>query len=126
MRVRVGFLQPLNRHVRVNLRGRKTGMAKQRLHAAQIGAAIEHVGGETMSKFVRADRNRNRCVSQITLSGQAKLSAVDIRLRDLVYEERSRMHVGCCAIARDRFQRGKADRTNAFLAAFAEHATDSV
>ena len=55
MRIRVGLLQPLSRHMRINLRGRKTGMAKQRLHAAQIGAAIEHVGRETMSKLVRAD-----------------------------------------------------------------------
>src|SRR5947208_1358135 len=67
VRIRVGFLQPLSGHMRINLRGRKTGVAEQCLHAAQIGAAIEHVCRETMSKFVRADRNRNRRVPQITL-----------------------------------------------------------
>ena len=55
MRFGVGFLQPLNRYVRVNLRGRKAGMAEQRLHTAQICATIEHVSGKTMAKFVRAD-----------------------------------------------------------------------
>src|SRR5205823_2817363 len=59
VRIRVGFLQPLSGHMRINLRGRKTGVAEQCLHAAQIGAAIEHVCRETMSKFVRADRNGN-------------------------------------------------------------------
>jgi hypothetical protein len=66
MRVRVGFLQPLDGDMRVNLRGGKTGVTQQCLHAAQVGAAIEQVGGKTVPKFVRADRNRNRCVLQIT------------------------------------------------------------
>ena len=55
MRFRIGFLQPLDRYVRVNLRGRKTGVADQRLHTAQIRATIEHVSGKTVAKFVRAD-----------------------------------------------------------------------
>ena len=62
MRFGVGFLQPLDRHMRINLCGRKTGMSEQRLDAAKVRAAIEHVGGKTVSKFVRTDRNRNRRV----------------------------------------------------------------
>ena len=62
MRFRVGFLQPLDRYVRVNLRCRKAGVTEQRLHAAQIRATIEHVSSKTVAKFVWADRNRNRRV----------------------------------------------------------------
>ena len=55
MSVRVSLLQPLDSNVRVNLRGRKTRVAEQRLHAPQIGAAIEHVRCKAVPKFVRAD-----------------------------------------------------------------------
>ena len=55
MRCGVSFLEALDGDVRVNLRGRKAGVTEQRLHAAQIGAAIEHVGGKTMPQFVRTD-----------------------------------------------------------------------
>ena len=49
MRVRIGFLQPFDGHVRVNLCRGKTGVAEQRLNAAQISAAIEQVRREAMS-----------------------------------------------------------------------------
>ena len=55
MGVRVSLLQSLDGDVRVNLRGRKTRVAEQRLHAAQVGAAIEHVCRETMAQFMWAD-----------------------------------------------------------------------
>lgn len=63
MGFRVRFLQTLDRHVRVNLRGRKTGMSQQRLDAAQICPAIEHMGGKTVAKLVRTDRDRDRSVA---------------------------------------------------------------
>ena len=63
MRFGVRFLQSFDRHVRVNLRRRKTGVAEQRLDAAQVCATIKHVSGKTVAKFVWADRNRNRSVS---------------------------------------------------------------
>ncbi len=52
---RVSLLQSLDGDVRVNLRGRKTRVAEQRLHAAQVGAAIEHVRCKAVPKLVRAD-----------------------------------------------------------------------
>ena len=55
MRVGVSLFQTFDRHVRVNLRRGKTRVAEQRLHAAQIRAAIEHVRSETVPQFVRAD-----------------------------------------------------------------------
>ena len=59
MRFGVRFLQTLDRYVRVNLRGRETGVPEQCLHTAQVGAAIEHVSSKTVTKLVRTDRNRN-------------------------------------------------------------------
>jgi len=41
--------------VRVDLGRRKTGMPKQRLNAAQIRTAIEHVRRETVPQLVWAD-----------------------------------------------------------------------
>ena len=63
MRVRIRLFQPLDGNVRINLRGRKAGVAEQRLDAAQIGAAIEQVRRETMAQLVWTDRNRNRRVA---------------------------------------------------------------
>ena len=65
MRFGVGFLQSFDRDVRVNLRRRQARMAEQRLDAAQIRPTIEHVRREAVSKFMRADRDRNRSVAQI-------------------------------------------------------------
>ena len=52
MRVRVGFLQPFNRYMRVDLSRRKTGVTEQRLNAAQVGAAIEQVCRETVPQLM--------------------------------------------------------------------------
>jgi hypothetical protein len=38
--------------MRVDLRGGKAGMAKQRLDTAKISAAIEHMRRETVPQFV--------------------------------------------------------------------------
>jgi hypothetical protein len=50
----IGFAHPLTANVRVNLRARKTAMAEQFLNTADVGAAIEHVGGERMAQRVGA------------------------------------------------------------------------
>ena len=67
MRFGVSFLQALDRYVRVNLSGRKTGVTEQRLNTAQVCTAIEQVSGKTVAEFVRTDRNRNRRVAEIAL-----------------------------------------------------------
>ena len=48
MSIRVSFFQAFHRHVRVDLRRGKAGVAQQRLVTAQIGAAIEHMRREAM------------------------------------------------------------------------------
>ena len=54
---RVGFiinlLQPFHRDVGVNLGRGKTGVAKQFLDTAQIGAGIQQVGSERMPQGMR-------------------------------------------------------------------------
>ena len=55
MRLLVDLLHPLDTDVGVDLRCRQTGMAQQGLHAAEIGAVVEEMGGETVPQLVRAD-----------------------------------------------------------------------
>ena len=70
MRVVVCLLQPLDGDVRINLRRRKTGVAEQRLHAAQVSAGIENMGGKAVPQLVRTDRDRDGCVAQVSLQRQ--------------------------------------------------------
>ena len=49
----VQLLEPLARHVGVDLRGRDVGVAEQQLHGAQVGAVVEQVGGEGVAQRVR-------------------------------------------------------------------------
>ena len=50
----VNPLEAVGAHVGVDLRGGKAGMAKERLHAAEVGPAIQEVGGKSMAQFVGA------------------------------------------------------------------------
>ena len=51
--LRMQFLQPLPRHMRINLRRRNIRMAQQQLHHAQVGAMIDQVRREGMSQRVQ-------------------------------------------------------------------------
>ena len=70
MGIGVGFFQALDRDVSVNLGRGKAGVTKQCLDAAKISAAIEQVGGKTVTEFVRTNRNWNRSVAQIAFQDQ--------------------------------------------------------
>ena len=121
MRVGVGFLQALDGDVRVDLRRREAGVAEQRLHAAQVRAAIEQMRGETVPQFVRTERDRNRGVPQITLQDQPDRARRNPAAR-FVDEKRTGLHIGRRAITRDGFQGRRADRADALLPPFAENA----
>lgn len=56
MRFVVGLLHARGREVRVDLRGAERLMSEEFLHASQIGAIIQEVCGEAVTKCVRADR----------------------------------------------------------------------
>ena len=47
-------LQPVERNVRVNLRGRNVGVPENSLHGAQIRSVLDHVRGATVPQHVRA------------------------------------------------------------------------
>ena len=56
MMIGMELLQPLARHVGVDLRRRDVGVAEQQLHHAQVGAVVDQVGGEGVAQYVRRDR----------------------------------------------------------------------
>src|SRR5437763_10265484 len=92
MRVCVGFLQTLDRHVRINLGSGKARVTEQRLDAAQVRAAIEQVGGKTVTQFMWTDRDRNRRVPQISFQDQPDRARRN-SLSRFVDEERPGMNV---------------------------------
>ena len=51
----VGFFEALNGDVGVDLRGDEVGVAEEFLDAAEIGAAIQEMGGIAMAEFVRGE-----------------------------------------------------------------------
>ena len=68
-------LQPVERYMRINLRGRNVGMAEDRLHRAQIGAILDHMSRTGMAQHVRAgvaSRCETRLAHQLpdTLAGK--------------------------------------------------------
>lgn len=47
-------LQPSQRKMRINLRGGNVSVTQQKLHTAQVGAVLHHMGGATVAQPVRA------------------------------------------------------------------------
>src|SRR5262252_8539304 len=54
MMLAINIFQPVERHMRVNLRGRNVGMAENRLDGTQIGAIFDHMRGATVTKHMGA------------------------------------------------------------------------
>ena len=50
----VGFFKALDCNMCVDLRCGKTSVTEQGLNAAQIGAVVEQMGGETVPELVRS------------------------------------------------------------------------
>jgi len=55
----VDFAQSIHRNVRVDLGGDDVGVAKEFLDDAQVGPAIEHMGGEGMAQRMGRDGDAN-------------------------------------------------------------------
>ncbi len=51
----VGFFEALDCNVSVDLCCREIGMPQQGLNAAQVGAVVEEMGGETVPELVRSN-----------------------------------------------------------------------
>jgi hypothetical protein len=47
--------QPFARHMRINLRRTDVGVAEHELYGAQVGTAVDQMGGERMTQGVWAD-----------------------------------------------------------------------
>ena len=52
MMLGINALQPVERHVRIDLRGRNIGVSENRLHGTQVGAILDHVRGAGMTQHV--------------------------------------------------------------------------
>src|SRR5437588_11076465 len=50
----IHVLQPVKRHMGVNLRGGNVRVAKDSLHGAQVSAVAHHVSGTTVTQHMRA------------------------------------------------------------------------
>ena len=61
----VGFFQALDGDVGVDLGGGDAGVAEEGLNAAEIGAGVEHVGGEGVAQFVGADVKGDGGVAEV-------------------------------------------------------------
>ena len=117
-------IQPIERQVRVNLRGRNIGVAEDGLHRAQVGAVLHHVGGATVAQHVRAGmtrRLRRRVVHHLPhpLPRDRPCPARDEqeRRRLLRRQHRTRM----LQILLHNLLRSMTQRNDALLVAFAAH-----
>ena len=54
MMLLVHAVQPVERQMRVHLRGRDVGVPEDGLHRAQVGAVLHHVRRATVAQHVRA------------------------------------------------------------------------
>ncbi len=141
VRLAVARLQPLGRDMSVDLRGRGRGVAEDLLDAAQVGAALEQVGGRRVPDRVRAAsltagrpdvafRRPAAPSGRPRAAGRARCGARSGD-RDGRRAPRGRGRPRCArwrepgrpasCPARHRPHRGHPDRDDALLAALAEH-----
>ena len=130
MRAFVGFSQASRTDVRVDLCRCQALMSEQLLNAAEIGSAVEHVAGKTVSERVRR--------GQLVQSGggdvffqQATHAAGCQAATKAIQEDRLPFVVGQVACRFPDLQPGQqcpgcetADRRNPLLASLAEYAED--
>ena len=77
MRRVVGLLQPLGRHVRINLRRDEMRVAEQFLHAPQIRARVQQVCGVTVPQLVRRQVRIKPGDDQVLLQPPLKLDRLE-------------------------------------------------
>src|ERR1041385_7166690 len=106
--------------MRVNLRGGKTGVSEQGLNAAQIGTGIEQERRATVTKLMRAERNRNRSVPQVAFENEPDRTRGNTA-PGFVNEKCTGVYSRLCPITGVRFQGRCANRTNALLSAFTQN-----
>src|ERR1039458_10106489 len=68
MMLRVHALRPVERNVRINMRGRYVGVAEDGLHRAQVGPILHHMRRAGVTQHVRtgvASRGETRFADQL-------------------------------------------------------------
>ncbi len=131
MRLEVDLAPTAVRDVRVALRCAEVGVPEHLLHAPEVGAALEQVRGERVAEEVGMDARR----LESCLSGQAseneKRACPRERAAAGVEEELGAVpavKVGASQgeVSADRLRGRPAERDEALLPAFSEHADDSL
>src|ERR1700675_4345527 len=83
MMFRIHALQPVERYVGINLRGRNVGMSEDDLHCAQVSSILHHMRRAGVTQHMRTDvpswrktRSKPRFPDQLpdALTGQAAAS----------------------------------------------------
>jgi len=67
MRLIVGLLEPIGRHVGVNLCRREAGMPEEGLQAAEVRAVVEQMSGEAVTELMRTDGGGQTNLSEVFL-----------------------------------------------------------
>ena len=131
MRAEIQLAPPPIGYVRVELGRGEVGVAEHLLNAAEVGAALEQMGGEGMPEQVRVDPQRleARFLGEAT-ENQERAGARQ-RAAAGVQEElgpRAAVEVGAahCDVPAERFDRRPAERHDPLLRALAECTHDPV
>ena len=76
MRLRVGRLEAIDRHVGVDLRRRQGGVPEELLDHSKVGTTLEEMGGGAVPQAVRAEVGRVGYVPQQVVHHRADLALV--------------------------------------------------
>src|SRR5262245_15317079 len=118
--------EPRFEHVCVDLRRRQIRMAEHGLNGAQVGAALEEMGGERMAEDVRAEMGANTRSLPLCLQDLPAADARQARAPARVHEQPRALPAArergaaVLNVSADRERRGLPQRDNALLAALAE------
>src|SRR5580692_8508398 len=124
MSLAVAGLEALDGHVRVDLGGRGRGMTEDLLDTAQVGAALEQVGGRAVAQAVRAGIAGRSPLAQALVddpAGGPRVQAAAARAEEQGWAAARGGERGPALVepGGDRAQGGHADRDGAFLVALA-------
>ena len=116
----IDLLHAFGGDVGVNLRGGKTAMAKQFLHAAQVSAVVEQMGGEAVAEFVRSGFHGNAGSLEIFLQDIRNGAGAQSRA-SFTNEQRAFVDAGFLTVALQGGDGVATQWAQAYFLAFAQH-----
>lgn len=96
-------------------------MAKQGLDAAQVGAVVEQMCGEAVTKLMRAKIRREAGFPEVFLHGNPNGTCRNPAMR-LIDKEGPGVHTGPMSVTRNRLKCRTPHRTNPLLGPFSKNA----